>query len=128
MKKALLFLLLLVYTLSSTGATINLHFCCGELDSVSLSAQKKDDCEKSGMGLSKERCCDNKHVELKVKTDQEPALKWVQTQRVVCVPFVKPLVQNPVMVQMVPLHRLPNGPPESFSSLPLFIQHRVFRI
>lgn len=80
------------------------------------------------MCLSKKRCCDYKHVELKLKTDQEPSMKWVHTQKVVCMPMVKPIAQDPVVVSTLPLHQWPNGPPEPFFPLPLFIKHRVFRI
>jgi hypothetical protein len=128
MRKSLLFVLLLVYALSSTGATISLHFCCGKLDSVSLSAPMKDKCGKPGMGISKEHCCDNKHVELKLKADQEPAYKWAQTQKLVSTPVITPLYLEPVPVPAEPLYQLPNGPPVRSSLLPLFIKHRVFRI
>lgn len=128
MRKFLLFLLLLVYALSSTGATISLHFCCGKLDSVSLSAPVNDKCGKPSMGISKERCCDSKHVELKLKADQEPTYKWAQPQQQVGTPLMTPVYQDPVVVTAVPLHQLPNGPPQRSSQLPLFIKHRVFRI
>jgi len=128
MKKFLVFLLIMVYTLSSSGASINLHFCCGKLDRVSLSTPHRDGCARPKNGISKQRCCDNKQVELKIKTDQEPAAQWLTPQKAFCIPAITPLAAEHLSARFFPVHELPHGPPDRTFIVPLFIKNCVFRI
>lgn len=118
---------MLVYGLSSTGATVHLHYCCGKLDDVSFSHNAKKGCA-ADKAVSKKSCCDNKHIELKLKADQEPAAKWLQHHKVFDAPAVQATTYVFLVHQNKPVNEYATGPPLVAPSLPLFIKNRVFRI
>ena len=60
----------MVYGLSSTGMTVNFHYCCGKLKKVEFSSTQVE-CGMKMKHSSSKKCCDNKEVELKVKADQK---------------------------------------------------------
>ncbi|MCU7548765.1 hypothetical protein OCK74_06530 [Chitinophagaceae bacterium LB-8] len=128
MKKLFIILLMLVYGLSSTGTSINLHFCCGKLDGISFSTPNEKSCAKDQVSLSKKRCCDDKHLEFKLKADQEPSAKWVQAYKQLATPSLATVTACFWQPQHQPVNELATGPPLITSSLPLFIKNRVFRI
>ena len=70
MKKLLVILLLMVYGLSSTGMTVNFHYCCGKLKKVEFSSAQVE-CRMKMKHSSGKKCCDNQQVEFKVKADQK---------------------------------------------------------
>jgi hypothetical protein len=70
MKKLLVIALLLVYGLSSTGMTLQLHYCCGKLKSVALAPVKDPGCgNKHKMGSNP--CCETKNINSKSNADQD---------------------------------------------------------
>lgn len=68
MKKIFVILLLLVYGVSSPGATLYVHYCCGKIDKVHFNSSKQTDCP-FGKNISRKNCCADKQIELKVKSD-----------------------------------------------------------
>jgi hypothetical protein len=126
MKKIVVIALLLVYGLSSTGATVHLHFCCGKLDDISFSSTNSKICSTKTFSSTK-KCCDSKHIELKVKADQEPGAKWIAA----CKVFT---TQCPASyygftpTHKIPVNALATGPPLRVSAVPLFIQHCIYLI
>lgn len=72
MKRLLIFLLLISYSFSSIGLTVNYFYCCGKLKTVSLKVKTTNtkNCKKR---IGK-KCCENKTVEIKIKADQKQNL------------------------------------------------------
>jgi hypothetical protein len=70
LKKLVVILLLVVYGVSSSGMTIQFHYCCGKLKSVQLSTVTEKQCGMKHSMFSKP-CCSDKQVELKLKGDQK---------------------------------------------------------
>lgn len=68
MKKLIVILVLMAYGFSSFGMTLHVHFCCGKLDAVKLVPVNDDRCPVDHKE-KKQGCCDDKQVELKIKTD-----------------------------------------------------------
>ena len=74
MKKFLVFVLLMAYTVASAGVSLNYFYCCGKLKSVSLTPRNESPKKCGRMtGSSKRKCCENKVVRLQLKTDQKQA-------------------------------------------------------
>ena len=126
MKKLVVILVTLIYGLSSTGAIVNLDYCCGKLANISLLPVEKNDCDDGCMKASS--CCDSKQIFLKVKGEQEVAAKWVSSQKqsptsITIVPGAADL--TPVMR---PTHKFSTGPPATALQVPLFIQQCVFKV
>ena len=128
MKKIFAILLMLVYGLSSTGATVHLHYCCGKLDDISFSQKAKKSCTTTKAAVCKKNCCDNKHIELKLKADQEPAAKWVQSFKLLQAPAIPAVSDVTFINRQQPVNEYATGPPLLLSTVPIFIQYGVFRI
>ena len=70
MKKILVLLLLFVYSFSTIGATLHVHYCMGKPMNVSLSENKNKVCGKCGMkDTLKKGCCHDEKKEFKIKND-----------------------------------------------------------
>jgi hypothetical protein len=126
MKKCLLFMIMLVYGLSSSGMSVKLYYCCGKLERITFSSKFETTCagkEKTSVT----ECCDKKEVDLKVKADQEPTSKQVNfvSSHVITTAFQ--VTAQAVHLSEARLNPFGNGPPLS-SPLPLFIKNSVFRI
>ena len=70
-KKFLVILLLIVYSASAIGTTINMHYCMNKISDWSFSSKKKDKCAKCGM--SNNGCCKDEKKEIKISSDQQKA-------------------------------------------------------
>ncbi|TAF52308.1 MAG: hypothetical protein EAZ62_06040 [Sphingobacteriia bacterium] len=76
MKKCLLFLLLVVYTISTGGMTLHHHVCMGKESGISLVSRQDKDCPQCGMAeSSKKGCCGETTETFKVKDDHS-ASQW----------------------------------------------------
>lgn len=70
MKKLLVILLLMVYGTASFGATVHFHYCCGKLKKVDFTLPKENSCSSKAHLMGSKPCCDDKQVELKIKSEQ----------------------------------------------------------
>lgn len=125
MKKLASLILLLVYGLSSTGMTIQFHYCCGKLKDISFSPVAVKQCGMKHMSVGKP-CCNDKRVELKLKADQK-------TEQVAKFMFSVPVPEKPesgdfVLTPFVSSTVVPEifAPPPLTNSL--YILHCVYRI
>lgn len=81
MKKFITTLLAVLYICTSTGATLQMHYCMGQLADVELGHKKGETCGKCGMTkeMGKESdCCKDVHKFLKNDTDQKSAQAGLQ--------------------------------------------------
>ncbi len=107
--------------------SVTFHYCCGKFDNISFSQNEKKDC-LPGKQVSKQKCCDNKKLEFKLKADQEKTVKQL-TLNCIQPAFVSPRYYvNILPVSEKPVNELPTGPPLITSSVSLCIQNCVFRI
>lgn len=68
MKRALLIVVLIAYSLASVGISLNYFYCCGKLKKVSLAVTAD---HKTCKSKAPKGCCENKTVTVKLKTDQK---------------------------------------------------------
>lgn len=68
MKRILVILILISYSIASFGVSVNYFYCCGKLKTVSLKVNTE---EKNCKAKTNKGCCENKTVTLKLKTDQK---------------------------------------------------------
>ena len=125
LKKLFSIILLLVYGLSSSGMTVQFHYCCGKLKDIKLTPVSEKQC-RMNHSFGKKPCCDSKQVELKLKADQKteqsvkfsfftPALTKQQSGIVV----LEPEIEKTILPEVVAPPPLQN---------PLYILHCVYRI
>jgi hypothetical protein len=127
MKKFLIILLMLVYGISSSGMTINLHYCCGKLDGISFLGKQDKGCEM-GNHLKKSSCCNDKQISAKLNADQQSTAKWLQVYKQLIAAPVYSTSYNLFTNQIVTTNRLARGTPVPIFPVPIFIKNCVFRI
>jgi hypothetical protein len=74
MKKFVVVILALLYITTSTGATLNMHYCMGELADWDLGHNTSKNCESCGMEKGNENdngCCKDEKKLIKNDTDQK---------------------------------------------------------
>ncbi len=117
-----------MYGASSYGMTLHFHYCCGKLDKVDFTPAKEKFCGSSSINkIGAEPCCDNKQVEIKIKSEQDPAKVFHSSFHCeAATPFyhnyfvLSPLENKNLLPEVF-------APPSLFSE-PLFILNCVFRI
>jgi hypothetical protein len=75
MKKPLLTILAFLYILSTTGASLQLHFCMGKLADWSIGHTQSNTCSECGMEKTDEQangCCNDEQAFIKNTADQKP--------------------------------------------------------
>lgn len=129
MKKMLAICFAVLYTLITSGFTVNMHYCMGELASIDLHDSHNDSCGKCGMPV-KGDCCQDEAKLLKVDDSQLAAKAFAGlTQSITAVPvtlqpaWLQPAPVQPVLQAWAPLHAPPLIP-----SVPLFTSHCAFLI
>ncbi|HYJ64534.1 MAG TPA: hypothetical protein VEV62_12375 [Parafilimonas sp.] len=71
MKKLIAFILCFVYVATSSGATINFHYCMGRFIGWDWSLPINNKCSNCGMKKENQKgCCNYKHQTLQLKKDQ----------------------------------------------------------
>jgi|SRR6476661_4071211 len=70
MNKLLIIMLMLVYGFSSTGMTLQLHYCCGKLKSIELAPVKDPGCGNQHK-MGSRPCCETKNIHSKTNSDQD---------------------------------------------------------
>ena len=85
-KKVVVILLLVIYSVSTIGATINMHYCMNKFADWSLFGKKKDKCAKCGMDNN--GCCKDEIKQIKLSLDQQKA-EYVQNVKFNVVTILK---------------------------------------
>jgi hypothetical protein len=124
MKKFLFIVLLITYGFSSSGITLQFHFCCGKLKAIGLSTKTDHGCEHNRK--TSLPCCESKYFvadaikDYDKNPDNLPGLKFhpAQDQQ-----FFLPLKANADYFQ----NTFVNTGPITFAT-PLFIFYCVYRI
>ncbi|MEO8583115.1 MAG: hypothetical protein ABI415_04915 [Flavitalea sp.] len=73
MKKFLTSILAVLYIVTSSGATVHMHYCMGKLADLGLRESKSKNCPKCGMEKSDKGCCKDEHKFLKDDSAQKLA-------------------------------------------------------
>lgn len=124
MKKFIVCILAILYIGSSTGATVHMHYCMGQLVTQNLWQGKAKKCSKCGAKENKtackKKCCKDEHKLVKLDKDQKTAESAYQlpvfTSLVTPINFTElPQVQITSITQELPVS---NAPPRSYKVQP----------
>jgi hypothetical protein len=114
----------MLYGVSSIGATVQLHYCCGKLKSIKLSSASVKDCgNKSKMG--NKPCCETKEVKAKSQ-DQQDAFVFSLEKNAVELPNFFPQSNTAFTFEEPYFQHADYSPPPLSKSL--FVLNCVFRI
>ncbi len=70
MKKLVAIFFLIIYSLTTVGATIHSHYCMGEYMGSSIYHSSNNKCEKCGMTKAKSKgCCQDEHKYVSLKRE-----------------------------------------------------------
>lgn len=134
MKKILVFIIAVFYLGTSVGATVNLHYCMGQLVNWDFSHKEKHGshtkCGKCGMEKVKNKkngCCEDKYKVLQVEKDQKAESTFHVAQPVAeAVIAYFPSFTSTLASSISEEYPVSNAPPRS--QVPARIRYCVFRI
>lgn len=126
MKKLVAIFMILLFGVSSSGATIQLHYCCGKLKTISFGSIHEKDCGMQGEMGSKP-CCETKSISAKEQASEHEVFT------------INPGIQSPVEpgwctdVTNLPVYvpqtaTVPFAPPSPPLAQDICVLHCVFRI
>jgi hypothetical protein len=129
-KKLLITILAVLYFVASSGATVHIHYCMGEMVSWNLwhKADPKKKCSKCGM-TDKKGCCEDKHQSVKIEKDQSapiPKVVFSDLTYQIISPSYSDLPSLSIP-SFVITHPSDHAPPPT-DKVAAFIRNRVFRI
>jgi hypothetical protein len=131
-KRFLAFILVFIYSVTTIGATVQLHYCMGKFAGWSLAwtETKSKECDKCGMEKSDnpdKGCCKDDHKLLKIQDDQKA--NYISLE-ILKLSTATPVVADnqwsfslPVRMKLLPDN---NAPPRN--SFDLCVRNCVFRI
>jgi hypothetical protein len=132
MKKLLVAILSFLYISTSSGATLQMHYCMGKLVDWSIGhGDEKNACDNCGMekdGEGKNDCCKDEQKQLKIEKDQKTTATFELTLSLaVALPVsYLPLALNK-LASVTEDYPLNNAPP-SAADYPDYIRNCSFRI
>jgi hypothetical protein len=132
MKRFIAIFLIFLYAGVSSGASLNFHYCMGELKGMSLSQRPSDRCDNCGMQKSKslnKNCCKDKQHKFKIGKDQRTVSSDFQFPALL--PVILPAKYNyqhsADVVALAVAYPVSQGPP-SGSCVPVYLLNHTFRI
>ncbi len=129
MKKSAVMFLLALYSVTTTGAPLHLHYCMQEFAGISLWHSEDADCSYCGMHHDKGNCCTDEHKQIKLTTlhykldaTQGPAPVPVPTE------FLPPSSFLMETIAYTGIPHIHTGAPPPAHTQPLHVMLCVFRI
>ncbi len=132
MKRFITILLMLLYVVSVSGATFNVHFCGTKIQALSFAGfeHKGCCCNKAKEKPMKAGCCKDKIISIKTGNDHKQVESIttplsISKNPLAEIPFqVDHFISNPSIATISNFH----SPPIRDGNTKLFILHSVFRI
>lgn len=127
MKKFLVTILAVIYLATSTGTTINIHYCMGKKYDLQFFNHKK--CSKCGMRINKPGCCKTEYQLCKIKDNhigsENVAIPFIHFSIIYF--FNSALIINSVPLKPVAIINSSHSPP-LYNGIPAYISHCIYRI
>lgn len=127
MKKLLVSILFIAYAFTSSGASVELHYCMGKLAGWDLDRSAKKDCSNCGVKIKPKSCCNSKQINPKVDKEQQASYNNIFSNNLaIVVPaysFLNAVFYSSTIVARPAIH----GPP-ILSSVSTYLFNCNFRI
>lgn len=130
MKKFIVTILAVFYLGASSGATVNIHYCMGQLIDWGISNDETDDCSNCGMEKgNSEDCCKDKHHKLKLKDSPKAStIIYLFNPSGIPVPFAGYNETGAIPLRHVKKLQIVSDSPPRTQATPAFIRNCSFRI
>lgn len=130
MKKVVAIFFLTIYSFTTVGATVHMHYCMNKLIGTSFYHSQKKTCEKCGMHKAATKgCCKDEHKFIKLEREHQQT-QPLETPSFFSIPVLLPaaFAYQPADVSLVTaVFSLDTSPPD-IQCQKLYILNRVFRI
>ncbi|MCU0396216.1 MAG: hypothetical protein MUF29_09920 [Chitinophagaceae bacterium] len=128
MKKLVSILLLALYGFSVSGASVQLHYCCGKVAGIAVGFEQERHCEHAG-DYDMPGCCYDQELHMDVDEDQGAA-----SPGGLPAPMLQ-LAEMPVLsweytvpaTSSIQSQTEARGSPPPLSPIPLYLRNQVFR-
>lgn len=128
MKKAVLILLICIYSLATMGFSLKQFYCCGKLKTTTISLTPNAE-HKCAKGNEKSGCCDNKYQFFKVKDNHITADQVTSpAKHFVDLHLYTPSFEDISFASQKPTLAYRSNAPPLHSDVPIYITNCVFRI
>lgn len=132
MKKAITAILAILYLATSTGATVNMHYCMGKLAGWGVGHEAAKKCGKCGMKrVSKEGngCCKDEQKFIKNTSDQKTTDQVTHTIFLVSLALLPDFIEysNSSFCSIALSNPISHAPPEDTGTA-IYIRNCVFLI
>lgn len=132
MKKFVAVILALLYITTSTGATLHMHYCMGELADWDFGMTKSESCGQCGMeknGDNDNGCCKDEQAFIKNDRDQVAAPSGFHFASPASIALPVPFIEFPPVniVSVTEANPLNHAPPRS-SGTAVYVRNCVFLI
>jgi len=119
--------LVVLYLITATGFALNLHYCCSQIISVTVNPPVKN---YNGFAACKMKCCQDKHIEIKVKdTHQGQAQSFLAKTVLISVPKIFFPAFDFLHRNIAQVKNYGEDPPNVLASRPvIYLKNCVFRI
>ena len=119
--------LVLLYLITATGFALNLHYCCSQIISVTVNSPVKS---YSEFAACKMKCCQDKHIEVKVKDAHQAQAQSVLAKTAI---ISLPKMFFPAFAfslgSVVEAKNYGKDPPDVLANQPvIYLKNCVFRI
>lgn len=130
MKKFIITLFAVFYLGVSSGATVQFHYCMGQLIEWGLSINEADKCDSCGMNKTETKdCCKDQHQKFKVEKSQKASQNVYQFN---LTPLEIPLTafneHNAVYVSSLKEEHDFSNAAQRTQNIPVFVRNCNFRI
>ncbi|MBC7886956.1 MAG: hypothetical protein H7Z13_03650 [Ferruginibacter sp.] len=132
MKKFLIAILALLYLSTTIGATVQMHYCMGQLSDWGIGHKAPKTCGKCGMEKSEKNdngCCKDEHKFVKNDTDQKTAEAGLQLLHAVAVALPVSFIEFPSnhFPSVTEENPISHAPPQS-NGVAVYIRNCVFLV
>ena len=130
MKKATIAILAILYITVTSGVSVNLHYCMGQIASVDYGHEDHDVCGKCGMkeSIEKKGCCHTEHKLVKVDDAHQLIKANVQLLEMPAVSAVPSIVSHYQLPRQEEHIAYASHAPPDTPDQPAYLLHCVFRI
>lgn len=120
MKTILIILFSVFYLLTSIGGSFNLHYCGGNLKTISFSSVSEKSC--CGSKMKSKGCCHNKTIVIKVKDKH-------QSNKIDKITYAKPILildNSTPEINYISSYSKENQTPENYHSPPIVLKTPIY--
>lgn len=126
MKQCLILLIMMIYGVTSSGMSVKLHYCCGELDGITFISKHSKGCAE-GHETMTEGCCSDQQIAAKLEGDHKHA-QTILIEKIVQLP-VDDLTNFTYPINLVATNEGVNTSlVVQRTSIPIYLKNNVFRL